>query len=157
MYISVCLYYIYTHRSSVFLSIFCSVCWRKSIAEKEEQRDIITREILEKEVKDRKMGSVPPELSLDFAPSFVPKTITDFLRELSMIGSVSERALKLDDFVKRLEEEMGKIDAFKRELPLCMILLNDGWFWIYLCFKFSFLRNGFLILDDFDTWVLFIF
>lgn len=26
MYISVCLYYIYTHRSSVFLSIFCSVC-----------------------------------------------------------------------------------------------------------------------------------
>ncbi|KAK9988274.1 hypothetical protein SO802_028513 [Lithocarpus litseifolius] len=72
------------------------------------------------------MGSVPPELSLDFAPSFVPKTITDFLREVSMIGSVSERALKLDDFVKRLEEEMGKIDAFKRELPLCMILLNDA-------------------------------
>lgn len=26
MYISVCLYYIYTHRSSVFLSIFCSAC-----------------------------------------------------------------------------------------------------------------------------------
>ena len=74
------------------------------------------------------MGSVPPELSLDFAPSFVPKTITDFLRDVSMIGSVSERALKLDDFVKRLEEEMVKIDAFKRELPLCMILLNDGWF-----------------------------
>lgn len=80
------------------------------------------------------MGSVPPELSLDFAPSFVPKTITDFLREVSMIGSVSERALKLDDFVKRLEEEMGKIDAFKRELPLCMILLNDGWFlYIFVC------------------------
>ncbi|CAL5443843.1 unnamed protein product [Camellia sinensis] len=27
-----------------------------------------------------------------------------------------------------LEEEMTKIDAFKRELPLCMLLLNDGSF-----------------------------
>jgi len=72
------------------------------------------------------MGSVPPELSLDFRPSFVPKTISDFLREVSMIDSVSERASKFDDFVKRLEEEMKKIDAFKRELPLCMILLNDA-------------------------------
>ncbi|BBH09520.1 Homeodomain-like superfamily protein [Prunus dulcis] len=46
--------------------------------------------------------------------------------EVSMIGSVSERLSKLDDFVKRLEEEMRKIDAFKRELPLCMFLLNDA-------------------------------
>lgn len=72
------------------------------------------------------MGSIPPELSLDFRPTFVPKTITDFLGEVSMIGNVSERASKLDDFVKRLEEEMRKIDAFKRELPLCMTLLKDG-------------------------------
>ncbi|VVA15262.1 PREDICTED: myb [Prunus dulcis] len=72
------------------------------------------------------MGSVPPELSLDFRPTFVPKTISDFLKEVSMIGSVSERLSKLDDFVKRLEEEMRKIDAFKRELPLCMFLLNDA-------------------------------
>ncbi|PQQ01933.1 myb family transcription factor EFM [Prunus yedoensis var. nudiflora] len=72
------------------------------------------------------MGSVPPELSLDFRPTFVPKTISDFLREVSMIGNVSERLSKLDDFVKRLEEEMRKIDAFKRELPLCMFLLNDA-------------------------------
>lgn len=72
------------------------------------------------------MGSIPPELSLDFRPTFVPKTITDFLGEVSMIGNVSERASKLDDFVKRLEEEMRKIDAFKRELPLCMTLLKDA-------------------------------
>ncbi|XP_062022464.1 transcription factor HHO1-like [Rosa rugosa] len=72
------------------------------------------------------MGSVPPELSLDFRPSFVPKTITDFLKEVSLIGNVTERHSKLDDFVKRLEEEMRKIDAFKRELPLCMFLLNDA-------------------------------
>jgi hypothetical protein len=99
------------------------------------------------------MGSVPPELSLDFRPSFVPKTISDFLREVSMIGSVSERASKFDDFVKRLEEEMKKIDAFKRELPLCMILLNDGWCFLYFSMNLVFFRNGFLILEDFDTWV----
>ncbi|KAJ4716376.1 Myb family transcription factor EFM [Melia azedarach] len=72
------------------------------------------------------MGTVPPELSLDFRPTFVPKTITDFLRDVSMIGNVSEKVSKLDGFVKRLEEEMRKIDAFKRELPLCMLLLNDA-------------------------------
>ncbi|KAM1242950.1 hypothetical protein ACFX2G_035255 [Malus domestica] len=72
------------------------------------------------------MGSVPPELSLDFKPTFVPKTISDFLKEVSMIGNVSEKLSKLDDFVKRLEDEMRKIDAFKRELPLCMFLLNDA-------------------------------
>ncbi|KAF3781309.1 hypothetical protein EJ110_NYTH36710 [Nymphaea thermarum] len=32
---------------------------------------------------------------------------------------------KLEDFLNRLEEERLKIDAFKRELPLCMQLLND--------------------------------
>ncbi|XP_021896708.1 transcription factor HHO6 isoform X1 [Carica papaya] len=73
------------------------------------------------------MGSIPPELSLDFRPSsFVPKTISDFLKEVSRIGSVSEKVSKLDGFVKGLEEEMRKIDAFKRELPLCMLLLKDA-------------------------------
>ncbi|KAF3435352.1 hypothetical protein FNV43_RR22441 [Rhamnella rubrinervis] len=72
------------------------------------------------------MGSVPPELSLDFKPTFVPKTISDFLKEVSVIRNVPERVSKFDDFMKRLEEEMRKIDAFKRELPLCMLLLNDA-------------------------------
>ncbi|XP_031284632.1 transcription factor HHO6-like [Pistacia vera] len=72
------------------------------------------------------MGSVSPELSLDFRPTFLPKTVTDFLREVSMIGNVSDKVSKLDAFVKGLEEEMKKIDAFKRELPLCMLLLNDA-------------------------------
>lgn len=72
------------------------------------------------------MGSIPPELSLDVRPSFVPKTINEFLGELATVGSGSEKKLRIDDFVKRLEEELKKIDAFKRELPLCMILLTDG-------------------------------
>ncbi|XP_022746494.1 transcription factor HHO6-like isoform X2 [Durio zibethinus] len=72
------------------------------------------------------MGSVPPELSLDFRPTFVPKTISNFLKEVSLIGNVSDKVSKLDAFVEGLEEEMRKIDAFKRELPLCMQLLNDA-------------------------------
>ncbi|XWS54842.1 hypothetical protein CRYUN_Cryun10bG0124200 [Craigia yunnanensis] len=72
------------------------------------------------------MGSVPPELSLDFRATFVPKTISNFLKEVSLIGNVPDKVSKFDAFVKGLEEEMRKIDAFKRELPLCMNLLNDA-------------------------------
>ncbi|WVZ24767.1 hypothetical protein V8G54_003311, partial [Vigna mungo] len=69
------------------------------------------------------MGSVLPELSLDLRPSFVPKTITDFLRHLS---SATDRLATLHDFLARLEDELRKIHAFKRELPLSMLLLNDA-------------------------------
>ncbi|KAI3716072.1 hypothetical protein L6452_23134 [Arctium lappa] len=74
------------------------------------------------------MGSLNPlpQLTLDFKPTFIPKTITQFLGQVSRIGSVSDKILKLDDFVSRLETEMRKIDAFKRELPLCMLLINDA-------------------------------
>lgn len=74
------------------------------------------------------MGSLnlSPELTLDFKPTFIPKSITQFLAQLSTIGSISDKIFKLDDFVSRLETEMRKIDAFKRELPLCMLLINDA-------------------------------
>ncbi|KAJ6409654.1 hypothetical protein OIU84_009201 [Salix udensis] len=79
------------------------------------------------------MGSLSAELSLDFArPStaktlpFLPKTINDFLKEVSVIGDSAVKVLKVDGFIKDLEEEKRKIDAFKRELPLCMLLLNDA-------------------------------
>ena len=48
------------------------------------------------------MGSILLELSMDF------------LSRISTIGDVSERVMKLDEFLKRLGEEMRKIDAFKR-------------------------------------------
>ncbi|XP_042507132.1 transcription factor HHO5-like isoform X2 [Macadamia integrifolia] len=72
------------------------------------------------------MGSNPPELSLDLNTAYIPKTITSFLKEISTIGDASERLSKLNEYVKRLEDEMRKIDVFKRELPLCMLLLNDA-------------------------------
>ncbi|KAI3922100.1 hypothetical protein MKX01_005789 [Papaver californicum] len=72
------------------------------------------------------IAAVTPELSLELKPIYVHKSINLFLRQISMVGNVSERLSKLDDYIQRLEEEMKKIDAFKRELPLCMLLLNDA-------------------------------
>nr|XP_043628813.1 transcription factor HHO5-like isoform X2 [Erigeron canadensis] len=74
------------------------------------------------------MGILNPaqELSLDFKPTFIPRSITDFLAEIAKIGNVNSKILKTEDFVSRLETEVIKIDAFKRELPLCMVLMNDA-------------------------------
>ncbi|XP_058081059.1 myb family transcription factor EFM-like isoform X2 [Magnolia sinica] len=72
------------------------------------------------------MGAVSSELSLDFKPCFVPKTISGFLREVSGIEDCKNRLSKFEEYVECLEEERRKIDAFKRELPLCMLLLNDA-------------------------------
>ena len=71
------------------------------------------------------MGSILHELSLDLRLSYVPKTIKDFLSKISMINDVSKKVMKLDEFLKRLEEKMRKIEA---KLSLCMIQLGDGWF-----------------------------
>lgn len=84
------------------------------------------------------MGLIPAELSLDCSPAFVPRTIPEFLAGMSTIGDASERVSMIDDYVRRLEEEMRKIDAFKRELPLCMLLVNDGkisvfFFLLFVC------------------------
>ncbi|XVF15608.1 hypothetical protein REPUB_Repub09cG0168900 [Reevesia pubescens] len=66
------------------------------------------------------------ELSLDLSLVYVPKSISEFLKEVSKIKNGFQRLSKISDYVKRLEDEMKKIDAFKRELPLCMLLLKDG-------------------------------
>ncbi|EOX91319.1 hypothetical protein QUC31_003052 [Theobroma cacao] len=66
------------------------------------------------------------ELSLDLGLAYVPKSISEFLKEVSNIKNGFQRLSKISDYVKRLEDEMKKIDAFKRELPLCMLLLKDG-------------------------------
>lgn len=52
-----------------------------------------------------------------------PKIMSDLLGD---ICNVSDKIDKLDDIVKRLEDEMMKIDAFKRQLPLTVLLINDA-------------------------------
>ncbi|XP_076896354.1 myb family transcription factor EFM-like [Bidens hawaiensis] len=63
----------------------------------------------------------PPEPTFDFHPKF----ITHFLDRIA-IGESDNKMLKLEDLLTRLESEVQKIYAFKRELPLCMILMNDA-------------------------------
>ena len=59
------------------------------------------------------MGLILSKLSLDLRSSYVPTTINDFLNRISTINDVSERMMKLDVFLKILEEEMRKIDEFQ--------------------------------------------
>lgn len=67
------------------------------------------------------------ELSLDLSLACVSRTISELLGgEILQSKDGSKKITNLEDFVKRLEDEMRKIEAFKRELPLCMILVNDG-------------------------------
>ncbi|PKA54310.1 Two-component response regulator ARR18 [Apostasia shenzhenica] len=70
------------------------------------------------------MGSLAPELGLDLK-LFGESTIDGFLEDEIPGGGTGGRAAKLEGFVRRLEEERRKIEAFKRELPFCMILLTD--------------------------------
>lgn len=65
------------------------------------------------------------DLSLDLSLVYVPKTMSEFTRDISKTKNISAKVSKIDDFVKRLEDERRKIDAFRRELPLCMLLLTD--------------------------------
>ncbi|XP_038971672.1 myb family transcription factor EFM-like [Phoenix dactylifera] len=70
------------------------------------------------------MGSVTPELGLDLKVCAM-KGASDFLKEASAIEKGEERMAKVEECVKSLEEERRKIEAFKRELPLCMNLIGD--------------------------------
>ncbi|KAL1562741.1 myb family transcription factor EFM-like isoform X1 [Salvia divinorum] len=66
------------------------------------------------------MMASPSELSFDTKPqiySMLPKSLGD---------EASNHTQKLEEFLSRLEEERLKIDAFKRELPLCMQLLANA-------------------------------
>uniref|UniRef100_A0A0E0JET1 HTH myb-type domain-containing protein n=1 Tax=Oryza punctata TaxID=4537 RepID=A0A0E0JET1_ORYPU len=45
---------------------------------------------------------------------------------LTAAATTGQATQKLQEFLSRLEEERLKIDAFKRELPLCMQLLNHA-------------------------------
>ncbi|GAU17394.1 hypothetical protein TSUD_232700 [Trifolium subterraneum] len=66
-------------------------------------------------------------LDLTLALASVPKTVSHFLNDVvSQTKNSSQKLSNLDDLVHRLEEETNKVLAFKRELPLCVILLNNA-------------------------------
>ncbi|XP_061345269.1 myb family transcription factor EFM [Gastrolobium bilobum] len=61
----------------------------------------------------------PSELTLDCKPHSYSMLLKSF-------GDQTDQTYKLEEFLSRLEEERLKIDAFKRELPLCMQLLTNA-------------------------------
>ncbi|TYH65710.1 hypothetical protein ES332_D06G074100v1 [Gossypium tomentosum] len=67
------------------------------------------------------MASSPYELTLDCKP------LTSYSLILKSFGDqqMNDQTQKLEHVLSRLEEERLKIDAFKRELPLCMQLLTN--------------------------------
>lgn len=62
------------------------------------------------------------ELSLDCKPQSYSMLLKSFGENFQS----DQTTQKLEDLLSRLEQERLKIDAFKRELPLCMQLLNNG-------------------------------
>ncbi|XP_074578328.1 transcription factor NIGTH1-like [Curcuma longa] len=67
------------------------------------------------------MGSASPQIGLDLNLCAVAEI--SFVKEAAAAGDGS--VAKLEASLRRLEEEMIKIEVFKRELPLCMLLLTD--------------------------------
>nr|KYP37951.1 Two-component response regulator ARR18 [Cajanus cajan] len=59
------------------------------------------------------------ELSMDYKPYSYSTLLQSFTDQ-------TDQTYKLEEFLSRLEEERLKIDAFKRELPLCMQLLTNA-------------------------------
>ncbi|CAL9228244.1 unnamed protein product [Arabidopsis halleri] len=70
---------------------------------------------------DQRMG-----LNLDLSIYSLPKPLSQFLDQVSRIKDNHSKLSEIDGYVGKLEEERKKIDVFRRELPLCMLLLNEA-------------------------------
>ncbi|CAH8344274.1 unnamed protein product [Eruca vesicaria subsp. sativa] len=65
-------------------------------------------------------------LNLNLCMYSLAKPLSQFLDEVSRIKDKDSKLSEIDGYVGKLEEERKKIDVFKRELPLCMLLLNEA-------------------------------
>ncbi|XP_009140580.2 transcription factor HHO5 [Brassica rapa] len=65
-------------------------------------------------------------LNLNLSMYSLAKPLSQFLDEVSRIKDYDSKLSEIDGYVGKLEEERRKIDVFKRELPLCMLLLNEA-------------------------------
>ncbi|KAF8087550.1 hypothetical protein N665_0578s0003 [Sinapis alba] len=65
-------------------------------------------------------------LNLNLSMYSLAKPLSQFLHQVSRIKDNHSKLSEIDGYVGKLEEERKKIDVFKRELPLCMLLLNEA-------------------------------
>ncbi|CAH8314753.1 unnamed protein product [Eruca vesicaria subsp. sativa] len=56
----------------------------------------------------------------------IAKPLSLFLDEVSNIKDNHSKLSEIDAYVGKLEKERKKIDVFRRELPLCMLLVNEA-------------------------------
>ncbi|KAK6266720.1 hypothetical protein QUC31_017557 [Theobroma cacao] len=66
------------------------------------------------------------DLSLSLKPSYVPKSISNLLEDLSKIDNESDKLSVLSDYICKHQEELSTVEALKRELPQCRLLLMDA-------------------------------
>lgn len=78
------------------------------------------------------MSAKSSKLDFDLNSSFALINISDFLADLSMINDASKKLTKLNDYIDELEVELKKIDGLNCELPLCILLMNEGKY-TYMC------------------------
>ncbi|KAF3591850.1 hypothetical protein DY000_02028039 [Brassica cretica] len=65
-------------------------------------------------------------LNLNISHYSLAKPLSQFLNDVSKIKDNHSKLFEIDGYVGKLEEERKKIDVFKRELPLCMLLMNEA-------------------------------
>ncbi|XVE72280.1 hypothetical protein DITRI_Ditri11bG0026800 [Diplodiscus trichospermus] len=66
------------------------------------------------------------ELSLSLKPSYVPKSLSNVIFDLSKIDNDSDKLSVLSDYIYKHEEELSRIEALKHELPQCRLLLMES-------------------------------
>ncbi|XP_021296851.1 transcription factor HHO5-like [Herrania umbratica] len=71
------------------------------------------------------MNPTSVDLSLSLKPSYVPKSISNLLEDLSKIDNESDKLSVLSDYICKHQEELSTVEALKRELPQCRLLLMD--------------------------------
>ncbi|CAI9110114.1 OLC1v1010084C1 [Oldenlandia corymbosa var. corymbosa] len=73
------------------------------------------------------MGLDSKELGIDLNCRFsCANSFSDVLSEISVIEDKDVKSIALNEYVYHLEEELRKVDGFKRELPLSVNLLTDA-------------------------------
>ncbi|XWS75636.1 hypothetical protein CRYUN_Cryun01aG0108000 [Craigia yunnanensis] len=65
------------------------------------------------------------ELSLSLKPSYVPKSLSNLLTDLSKIDNESDKLSVLSDYICKHHEELSRVEALKHELPQCRLLLME--------------------------------
>ncbi|KAK8546644.1 hypothetical protein V6N12_027420 [Hibiscus sabdariffa] len=65
------------------------------------------------------------ELSLSLKPTYVPKSLSSLLLELSRIDNGYYKLSVLGDYICKHEEELIRVQALKHELPQCKLLLIE--------------------------------